>query len=646
MGPLAPGSQLGGYTIDRILGQGGMGAVYAARDAKGIVVALKVLPPEASRDKVFVERFRREALAAVVVDHLNIARCLGTGEDKGVHFLALELVPGGSLEDRLKKEGRLGWKDAARIGAGIAHALAAIHEAGLIHRDLKPGNVLLDAEGGVKVTDFGIARRAGTGSLTKTGEFLGTPDFMAPEQALAAKKVDGQADLYSLGALLHCLVTGTPPFTGSSFSILQKHATATPPRVKSVVPEASADFDALVFQLLGKEPAERGEVRAVAEKLEALGAGLALGSGGGGAPRALLAVLVLVAVGLGAVAFSLARRTGQESGKPPAPVTTSSTTATPSTSTSTTPPERDPARPPAWFDALPAGERPTIPLPAALRFGDKPGEYLAVKDPSIVFLWVPAGTFEMGDTFDPSTSPFHTVELTSYFIGRTEVTVAQFRRFARSRKEPLAIPRGYDRNHIPEENLDWEHPFTKPYKLEDQHPVVQVTWNVAMQHARSLGATLPSEAQWERAAGWDPATKTARRFAWGDEIPGKGSPALANLIDVSLHALFPGPNPVFAGYLDGYGLVAPVGNFPRDTSPAGIVDATGNVRELCLDAWDPKYFDKAPRVDPVNEAPGTDGGQHSTRGGSWGFHTGSVSLQERTKINHPTNCIGYRLAVR
>ncbi len=641
MGPLAPGSLLGGYTIEKILGQGGMGAVYAARDQKGRAVALKVLTPDHARDKTFIERFRREALAAATLVHPNVARCLGAGEQGGTHFLALELVAGGSLDDRLKKTGKIGWREAARLGAGIARALAAIHEAGMIHRDLKPGNVLVGADGVVKVTDFGIARRSGTGSLTKTGEFLGTPDFMAPEQAMAVKKVDGQADLYSLGALLHALVTGSPPFTGSSFSILQKHATAAPPRLRSLVPEASADLDALVFKLLAKEPADRGTVIETAEQLELLGEGGKVAKAPGRGPLvavfAVVAALVVVGVGL-AVAAAL----GPRRGTGPGPGPTVAPTATPGPVVSATPPA---PRLPGWFLALPESERP--PLPGAVVPSEIKGEYVAAKDKTIVLVHVPPGVFEMGDPLaSGGEAPHHEVELSGYFIGRTEVTNAQFRRFVSGRKAPLVIPPGRDRNHVPDNvTLDWEHPFTKPYKFDEQHPVVEVTFAVAHEHARSLGLDLPTEAQWERAAAWDPETKTSRRFAWGDAVPSTATPALGNLIDVSLHALYPGPNPVFPGYFDGFALVSPVGHFKKDRSPAGILDATGNVRELCRDFYDERFYERSPRVDPVNEEANRMD-LHSVRGGSWGLHTASVGVQERSKINHPSNCIGYRFAVR
>jgi formylglycine-generating enzyme required for sulfatase activity len=208
------------------------------------------------------------------------------------------------------------------------------------------------------------------------------------------------------------------------------------------------------------------------------------------------------------------------------------------------------------------------------------------------------------------------------------------------------MPPGHDRNQGVKEGLSWENPFTTPHVPDDRDPVVEVTHAIALEHARWLGVALPTEAQWERAAGWDPATKTARRFAWGDALPTDRSGPLANLIDVSFMALFPNAPPVLPGYDDGYGLVAPVGSFPKDCSPAGALDMTGNVRELCLDAWDPGFYAHSPRQDPLCEVPGESASLHSTRGGSWGFHTATVSVHERSRIGYPSNVIGYRFAVR
>ena len=249
---LAPGSSFGGFRIEGTLGQGGMGTVYRALGPAGEAVALKVLTGEGVSEKVFRARFRREAEIAEKIVHPGIVRCLGSGEHGGLLWIALELMPGGSLEDRIAKTGPLPWREAAALAAEIARALAAIHETGAVHRDLKPANVLLDAQGRPRVTDFGIAhaRTVAGQSLTRTGQFIGTPQYMAPEQVDEAKRVDGRADLYALGCMIHALVAGSPPFTGgSALELAGAHLGKEPPALRSRAP-VPPSLDVLTAQLL------------------------------------------------------------------------------------------------------------------------------------------------------------------------------------------------------------------------------------------------------------------------------------------------------------------------------------------------------------------------------------------------------------
>jgi WD40 repeat protein len=308
---LAPGASVGGYRIVRLLGRGGMGAVYEATAADGARVAIKFMLE--ANDPVFLERFRRESRAATRVSHPNIARVLGAGELERAPYLVLEFLPGGTLDDRLKKSGRVPWPEAAALGARIARGLLAIHEAGLVHRDMKPANVLLDAEGRPRVADFGLARSVGQGSiaLTKTGEMVGTLEFMAPEQAEGGTAVDARADLYALGGTLFALLTGEPPFEGSGITLITKHVRERPRAVRTLAPGVPERFERLVAKLLAKHPQERGtDAEAIAE-LEAIATaptssrrGLALAGG-------------VVALAAGAVALGLAAR--GPAGSPAAP---------------------------------------------------------------------------------------------------------------------------------------------------------------------------------------------------------------------------------------------------------------------------------------------------------------------------------------
>jgi WD40 repeat protein len=256
-----------------------MGAVYRAEDAAGRPVALKVVAGEGVADPAFLERFHREARVASEVRHPNVVSVLASGGDARAPFLALELIEGGSLGDLLRREGPLEWRRACRHAAEIARGLAAIHAAGLIHRDLKPDNVLL-APSGAKVTDLGLARRAPTGltkgGLTRTGELVGTLEYMAPEQLDDARRVDARADLYALGASLHAMLTGAPPFRGVGVEVMKRvlfEKPRPPSALATGIPEA---LDALVLSLLAKSPDARPlDASAVARELEAIASGAA-----------------------------------------------------------------------------------------------------------------------------------------------------------------------------------------------------------------------------------------------------------------------------------------------------------------------------------------------------------------------------------
>ncbi|HZU95380.1 MAG TPA: tetratricopeptide repeat protein [Planctomycetota bacterium] len=318
---LAPGTVLGRWTLGEKLGQGGMGAVYAATDASGRRVALKVL---LERDPQLLARFELEARAAQAVRHENVAETIELFSANGLPVIAMELLPGGSLHDLVKARGALPWPEAATLARGVARGLAAIHARGLVHRDLKPQNVLLDAARRPKITDFGLVRRspglAQSEHLTKTGVLLGTYAYMAPEMAERAD-VDFRADLYSLGALAYELLSGAPPFEGVGLILVKKLLTDAPRSLAARgVP---AKLDALVLRLLAKKPEERPETATdVARDLDDILAAKATSTGPPRrVPMAALALGLLAASALGAGGAWLALRAGPAppSVAPPAP---------------------------------------------------------------------------------------------------------------------------------------------------------------------------------------------------------------------------------------------------------------------------------------------------------------------------------------
>ncbi|HZU97268.1 MAG TPA: serine/threonine-protein kinase, partial [Planctomycetota bacterium] len=302
------------------LGRGGMGVVYRAHDEQtGEAVALKLLLPEIADDPETVTRLEREARLAAAIRHPNVARLVFTGELEGHRVLAFELVPGGSLADRLVN-GPLPWREAVRLGARIARALETVHAAGLIHRDLKPGNVLLAANGEPKLSDFGLARSLSSATrLTQTGEVMGTPSFMAPEQIEATKYVGPSADVYSLGATLFALLAGCPPFEGTGVNLMKKVLVDRPPHVRELAPDAPPALDALVARLLEKDPEDRGDAARAAGELEALAVSLVRTGARSWTVRA--ATLGALGLGVTAVAFGLSGRSRPEPKPGPAVVT-------------------------------------------------------------------------------------------------------------------------------------------------------------------------------------------------------------------------------------------------------------------------------------------------------------------------------------
>jgi tRNA A-37 threonylcarbamoyl transferase component Bud32 len=249
-----------GYDVLEPLGEGGMGAVWKARQTNlNRLVALKMVLGDQRAGSKELIRFLAEAEAVAAVRHPHVVQVYEYGEAGGRPFLALEYLPGGSLADRLKQDGRLDPKAAAELVGTLAAALQAAHDLGIVHRDLKPGNVLFDDRGTPKVTDFGLAKRAGGGDLTSTRAVLGTPAYMAPEQARGDTKFVGpQADVYSLGVILYECLTGTKPFQApDQLALLRRVLEEEPERPGRRAPRVPRDVELICLKCLAKDPAER-----------------------------------------------------------------------------------------------------------------------------------------------------------------------------------------------------------------------------------------------------------------------------------------------------------------------------------------------------------------------------------------------------
>ncbi len=261
---------LGGrYRLEEQVAAGGMGTVFAATDDRlHRRVAVKVLNDALAGDQRFVERFRREARAAAALSHPNVATVFDFGEDSGTPFIVMELVPGRDLARVLREEGALPAARARTIAAQVSAALAHAHAAGLVHRDVKPANVIVGESDRVKVTDFGIARAAGDSRLTATGSVLGSAQYMAPEQASGAP-VTAAADVYSTGIVLYETLTSSVPFTGeSAVAVALRHVSDEVPAPSELNPEVPADLDHLVARATAKDPAARPTAAEMAAALE------------------------------------------------------------------------------------------------------------------------------------------------------------------------------------------------------------------------------------------------------------------------------------------------------------------------------------------------------------------------------------------
>jgi formylglycine-generating enzyme required for sulfatase activity len=611
------GQTIGRFRILEELGRGGMGVVFKARDeSTGAIVALKVVVSGRANDQVFMGRFRREARASMKIDHPNVVRTIDAGEEPGVPWMAFELCSGGSLADRLRTAGRLPWRDAVAIAAGVARGLAAAHALGLVHRDVKPGNVLLDGAGTPKLSDFGLVRGAAPGlgasvaSLTKTGDALGTPYYMAPEQIDGDKSIDGRADLYSLGAMLVELLTGAPPFIGDPVQVAKHHITDPPPLPSSRGVQVPASLEALLSRLLAKEAADRpasaDEVAAALEQLREDGGEKGRGAVVAGGAVVALAVVAVVAIRL------VGRPTAPEASATapvPAPVASPAGPARPAT----------PA-PVAWLAELrTTGDAPGT-VPAFLEPCEARGEYLH-RSSGVVFVYVPSGPFRMGDEGGrlrdcAEEAPEHMVDLSELWIGKYEVTNEQFLRFVRETGYVTVAEEEKGARFVTEKDPIQPTPrlpgasFRAPYGPDGpktdgmpRHPVVQVSYIDAAAFCRWASreltrgwvVELPLETQWEKAARWSRTEGVSRRFPWGDDPAPSGR---------RVPSPGPGYGPadvekVLAGPL----LTHEVGTLD-DASPCGAHDMAGNVYEWVQDGYATDvYADRARKVPPVRDPP-------------------------------------------
>jgi serine/threonine-protein kinase len=251
------GTRFDNYQIDGVLGEGGMGKVYRATGPDGVEIALKIVKDDEARDETFRRRFAREARIAQSVKHPNVVPMLASGEYEGLPYIAQRFVDGIALDKKIRDQGTLDVADAVRIGADIAGGLEALWAAGLVHRDVKPANILLDGSGQAYITDFGLAKDTKGSMLTLPGQALGSMDYMAPEQ-IRGEPVSGASDVYALGCVMYECLCGKPPFAhAQGMRILWAHLQEEPPDPRQARPDLSAEFASTLLLALEKEPDRR-----------------------------------------------------------------------------------------------------------------------------------------------------------------------------------------------------------------------------------------------------------------------------------------------------------------------------------------------------------------------------------------------------
>ena len=271
---LTRGSTFAGrYEIIEELGKGGMGKVYRVEDKKiKEEVALKLIKPEIASDKKTIERFSNELKMARKIAHRNVCKMYDLGEEKGTHYITMEYVPGEDLKSTIRRVGPLGAGKTIFIAKQVCEGLSEAHRLGVVHRDLKPQNIMIDKEGNARIMDFGIARSIAGKGITGAGVMIGTPEYMSPEQA-EVKEVDQRSDIYSLGVILYEMVTGRVPFEGETpLGIAMKHKSEVPKDPKELNAQVPDDISRMILRCLEKDKDRRyqsaGEVRSELENIE------------------------------------------------------------------------------------------------------------------------------------------------------------------------------------------------------------------------------------------------------------------------------------------------------------------------------------------------------------------------------------------
>jgi eukaryotic-like serine/threonine-protein kinase len=625
---------LGKYELHEQLGRGGFGTVYRAIDTSlGREVALKVLHPQLTTDPDFLERFRNEARLVASLKSPNIVTIYDLAEADGRVFIAMEYLSGGSLKEKLEKEGTIPFEQSVEIIKQVCNGLRTAHKKGLVHRDIKPGNILFNSEGQAVLGDFGLARAIQQSSMSAASSTggVGTPAYRAPELWIGKPPASPATDIYSLGCVLSEMLTGKTLFEGDTTEeVLTKHLiigptipeaypAGVPVGIRSVVAKAVVkdvkeryqtvtDFeDAIVETVSQKTPVIQKEPvvsqKPVSERPPSRG-DLSEATGQDRVPPKLTLKLInrwylmggagLIAIILLIVGFS----GGFKLHAAPTAVSTATSTTIP-----TAVPTAAPTATPIAVSTATPTEVPTA-TEASLSIGSTK---VSPKD-GMTMVYIPAGEFTMGSPegvgFDDE-HPEHHVYLSGYWIDQTEVTNAMYEKCVKARV--CLSPMKYS---SPTHDSYYENP------QYDNYPVIYMFWIYAKTYCKWAGRELPTEAQWEKAArGTD-----GRTYPWGNTLPN---------IDLSNSS-------------SNVGDTSKVGSYPGGASPYGALDMAGNVLEWVAD-WYGNY--PSERVtDP--QGPST-GDERVLRGGSWSNNANRVRSIYRFKYTpeFTLDLYGFRCAL-
>ena len=602
--PNLSGQSIGRYHILEQLGEGGMATVYKAYDTRlERDVAVKVLRTDQfipAELHTVLQRFEREAKSLAKLSHPNIVNILDFGEHEEKPFLVMEYLPGGTLKQRLGQA--IPWQETFRTLLPVARGLAYAHQHNLIHRDVKPANILMDEFDAPILTDFGIAKLlADTGghTLTGSGVGIGTPEYMAPEQGMGASTIDARADIYSLGIVLYEMVVGRKPYIADTpMAVVLKQMINPLPRPADFVPDLPEGVEHILFKALAKQPEDRyADMNALIAAMEGLLAGASKAEAQAvpvpskrakkkAAPRARPSNMVIRAI-LGTLGMIVILVLGiMIAPKIGGYFNLASTNTLQPTKTETSTPSHT--------------ARPTTTPTLVIKTQMSP------KD-SMIMVYVPAGEFAMGsDSGNNDERPVHTVRLDSFWIDQTEITNKMY---------SLCVSAGAC--EAPKQfNSYYQSSYYGNNEFEN-YPVIYVDWYMAQTYCTWAERRLPTEAEWEKAAR-GPANYT---YPWGEGLDCDKVNAAGCKRDTT-----------------------PVGEYEIGKSPYGVYDMAGNVMEWVADWYSNTYYESSPRENPSGPLSGE---YHVLRGGSWTSIENSLRSSYRLALTPNTTnfyLIGFRCA--